>query len=223
MEARSYVGNGQVQTRRVAPAATSNHRARRRRKSRPSTPSARSPSRRRGPTSRPRRSRHSIIPCLTGCGPMMKSVSSRTEPAPTCCEKYVAPGLRTRAISPHKVAVGCRLTTRSKTQPGTAGRHRRPPRPLKRPTVSGSAWQLRDSAAKTRSPPGSREAQLPVPGLAATCLDVKGCRACGQPATETDSPSASRSSNVGAEALSMIVDGQRGPVVASKTTAGPVS
>ena len=44
----------------------------------------------------------------------MKSVSSRLDPAPTCCEKYVPPGFRTRRISSHCTSVGWRLTNKSK-------------------------------------------------------------------------------------------------------------
>lgn len=44
----------------------------------------------------------------------MKSMSSRLEPAPTCCDRYDPPGASTRAISSQTVTTGCRLTTNSK-------------------------------------------------------------------------------------------------------------
>nr|EJI99497.1 hypothetical protein JVH1_3105 [Rhodococcus sp. JVH1] len=49
-----------------------------------------------------------------GCGPRKYSTSSKTLACPTCCEKYVPPGRRTRAISSHHTVAGCLLVTRSK-------------------------------------------------------------------------------------------------------------
>src|SRR5436190_7078233 len=73
----------------------------------------------------------------------MKSVSSRLEPAPTCCERYVPPGRRTRAISGQTATVGCRLTTRS----NDASRNGRPASSSAAITDAPSGRRFRFAAA----------------------------------------------------------------------------
>ena len=87
---------------------------------------------------------------------------------PTCCEKYVPPGRRTRAISSHHVSIGCRLVTSSNAPPANGSAPR-------------SSWVATTNAPRGRSRRAAMTTFGAYPSLATMSAGSRGNAASSSP------------------------------------------